>query len=93
MLTDGNVFQQQWSMAKVIAVYPGKDGVVRAVDVQVETAILPKNYDTKLQLAQTIKTRTAVYRRPVHKLAMLLAVDEVPERCQMSIPSSEDLLK
>ena len=61
MLTDGNVFQQQWSMAKVIAVYPGKDGVVRAVDVQVETAILPKNYDTKLQLAQTIKTRTAVY--------------------------------
>ena len=93
MLTDGNVFQQQWSMARVIAVYPGKDGVVRAVDVQVETAILPKNYDNKLQLAQNIKTRTAVYRRPVHKLVMLLAVDEVPEGCQMSIPSPEDLLK
>ena len=45
-----------------------------------ETAILPKNYRSKSQLAEKITTRTAVYRRPIHKLAMLLAANEVPER-------------
>ena len=88
MLTDGNVFQCQWTMAKIVAVYPGKDGVVRAVDVQVETAVIPKDYDSKVKLAQQIITKTAVYRRPVHKLAMLLAADEVPESCKIPL---EDL--
>ena len=79
MLTDGNVYQCQWTMAKVVAVYPGKDGIVRAVDVQVNLAIYPKDCTSKAEFASKIKTRTAVYRRPVHKLAMLLAVDEVSE--------------
>ena len=77
MLTDGNVYQCQWTMAKVVAVYPGKDHIVRAVDVQVERAVIPTDCKTKAQLAQ--KITTAVYRRPVCKLSMLLAVDEVPE--------------
>ena len=36
LLTDGNSLMCQWTNAKVVAVYPGQDGVVRAVDVQVE---------------------------------------------------------
>ena len=79
MLTDGNVYQCQWTMAKVVAVYPGQDNIVRAVDVQIERAVIPKDCKTKAQLTQRITTKTAIYRRPVCKLSMLLAVDEVPE--------------
>ena len=79
MLTDGNEFKCQWSMAKVLKVYPGVDGIVRAVDVQVETKIIPSNYANKDDLAAKMKTRTSLFRRPVTKLALLLAVDEVPE--------------
>ena len=87
MLTEGNVYQCQWTMAKVVAVYPGKDHIVRAVDVQVERAVIPKDYKTKSQLAQQITTKTAVYRRPVCKLSMLLAADEVPEpRASPDVP-------
>ena len=78
----------QWSNAKVVKTYPGRDGVVRAVDVQVEHRILPEKYDSKKNFIQQIETRTAIYRRPVAKLAMLLSMDEIPEGCK--IPS-EDL--
>ena len=78
MLTDGNEFKCQWSMAKVIKVYPGVDGYVRAVDVQVETKVLPTTYANKEDLAAKIKTRTSLFRRPITKLALLLAVDEIP---------------
>ena len=72
MMTDGNVFQAQWTMAKVISVYKGQDDLVRAVDVQVVTAIQPQTVSSKTQLAQQMTSRTAIYRRPVHKLALLL---------------------
>ena len=76
MLTDGNEFQCQWTMAKVIQIYPGSDNLVRAVDVQLEKKIIPKAYTTKEQLIKNITTRTSILRRPITKLALLLAVDE-----------------
>ena len=79
MLTDGKEFSCQWTMAKVIAAHPGKDKLVRSVDVQVEHVIIPPDCQTKAEFARKIKTKTAVYRRPITKLSMLLAVDEVPE--------------
>ena len=78
MLTDGSHFKAQWSMARVIKVYPGRDGLVRAVDVQLETRVIPKTYHSKLQLSQKIKTTTSIFRRPITKLALLLAADELP---------------
>ena len=78
MLTDGKEFGCQWTMAKIVAVYPGKDGLVRSVDVQVEHVIIPSNCQTKSEFAAKLKTRTAVYRRPITKLSMLLAADEGP---------------
>ena len=78
MLTDGSHFKAQWSMAKVIKTYPGLDGLVRAVDVQVETRILPMTYASKEQLASKIQTTTSIFRRPITRLALLLAADEVP---------------
>ena len=79
MLTDGKEFNCQWTMAKIVKVYPGQDGLVRSVDVQVEHVIIPKNCYTKEDFARKIKTRTAIYRRPITKLSMLLAVEDVPE--------------
>ena len=76
MLTDGNAFHCQWTMAKVIKTYPGKDGLVRAVDVQLEHKVIPKSCTSKAKLIKEIKTRTSIFRRPVSKLALLLAVDE-----------------
>ena len=38
-------------LARIIKTYPGRDGIIRAVD---------------------IKTSKGLYRRPVHKLAILL---------------------
>ncbi len=62
----------QWMITKVVAVYSGKDDIVRAVDVQVERAVIPKGCNTKAELAQKITTKTSVYRRPICKLSMLL---------------------
>ena len=83
LLTDGNALQCQWTNARVVAVYPSKDGVVRAVDVQVEHKIVPEKWSTKEDFLQQLTTRTAIYRRPVAKLAMLLSVDEIPESCKL----------
>ena len=78
MLTDGNVFHCQWTMGRILKIYPGRDGAVRAVDVQIETKVIPANCNSKKQLVRDITTKTAVYRRPITKLALLLAVDEYP---------------
>ena len=89
MMTDGNVFQAQWTMAKVIKIYPGQDGMVRAVDVQVETATIPKTYASKTELAQQMEVKSAVYRRPVHKLVLLLPEAEVPGVLPEGLPWSQ----
>ncbi len=59
MLTDGNEFLCQWTMAKVVKVYPGADGLVRAVDVQLEKRVIPKIFSSKEKLIQQIKTKTS----------------------------------
>ena len=76
MMTDGSKFCAQWSMAKVVAVYPGKDGIVRAADVQVDHAIKPTSYNSREQYLEKLTVKTAVYRRPVSKLSLLLGMDE-----------------
>ena len=78
MLTDGSHFKAQWSMARIVKVYPGIDGLVRAVDVQLETKVVPKTIINHSQLAKEIKTTTSILRRPITKLALLLAADELP---------------
>ena len=63
-------------MAKVVKVYPGADGLVRAVDVQLEKRNIPGECKTKEQLIKGITTKTSILRRPITKLALLLAIDE-----------------
>ena len=62
-------------MGKVVATYQGKDGLVRAVDVQTETVTRPQSSTfNKAATASQLKSRTSVFRRPISKLALLLPV-------------------
>ena len=75
LMTDGNSFATQWTMGKVVATYQGKDQLVRAADVQVETL-------TKSPLSNSnskqLQTRTSIFRRPISKLALLLSAEKHP---------------
>ena len=66
-------FQQHWSLAKVIATYPGKDGLVRAVDIKTATVTRPESKDEKPVTPDQMKVVTKTFRRPVSKLALLIA--------------------
>ncbi len=54
ILQEDGLVPTKWPLAKVTKVYPGKDSLVRAVDVL---------------------TSKGTYRRPVHKLAVLLPAE------------------
>ena len=78
LLTENETYQTQWITAKVVAVYPGRDGLVRAVDLQIEHITRPEKWVDKTDYLSKLKRRTTVSRRPVAKLSMLLAADELP---------------
>ena len=76
LMTDGNAFIAQWTMGRVTATYPGKDGVVRAVDVMTKTVVRPKpSSSTKAIDVSQLPVKTATYRRPITKLTKLLPED------------------
>ena len=85
LLTENETYQCEWITAKITAVYPGKDGVVRTVDLQIEHISTPDKWSTKEDFIRKMKRRTTISRRPISKLSMLLAVDELPEHCRMNI--------
>ena len=66
LLTDSNQFQEHWTLAKVTTLYPGEDGLVRAVDVRVCRATTPSSDQTSGTSSPSVKT--TVLRRPVSKL-------------------------
>ena len=79
LMTDGNSFATQWTMGKVVATYQGKDQLVRAADVQVETLTKSplSNSNSKKNYKQ-LQTRTSIFRRPISKLALLLSAEKNP---------------
>ena len=66
LLTDSNQFQEHWTLARVTALYPGEDGLVRAVDVRVCRATPPSSKQTSGSSSPAVKT--TVLRRPVVRL-------------------------
>ena len=74
LLTDANQFQEHWTMARVTTLYPGEDGLVRAVDVKVCRATPPSSDQT--QRPDSPPVRTTILRRPVSKLVRLLPEEE-----------------
>ena len=84
ILTENETYQCQWITAKVIAVYPGKDGVVRTVDLQIEHISTPEKWSSKEDFISKLKRRTTISRRPVAKISLLLAMDDLPKDCRMN---------
>ena len=65
-------FKTHWGLARVCKVFPGEDGLVRAVEVIVKKAIIPENIPKKSLKLDQIKIRTSTLKRPVAKLALLV---------------------
>lgn len=67
-------------MARVVAVYPGDDQLVRAVDVQVCSAVSPSPTKDQTRRPPLPKIKTSVLRRPVSKLVLLIpsTIDQTP---------------
>ena len=74
MLDESTPLITVWKMGKVLATYPGEDGLVRAADVEVSTTTFPAYYHTtqKKLDPRDIRSRKTVFRRPVVKLAPLM---------------------
>ena len=81
LMTDGNAFMQQWTMGRITATYPGRNGMVRAVDVTTKTVVRPTPSSSNKAIDFTkLPVKTATYRRPITKLAKLL-----PEECDEAV--------
>ena len=51
VLNEDGMIPTTWPMGRIIEVFPGKDGLVRVVNV---------------------RTKNGIFKRPIHKLALLL---------------------
>ena len=81
VITDDSHFKTSWVMGKVIATYPGKDDLVRAVDVQTETLVQsPPSTLKKATDPKQMKTKTHVFRRPITKVALLVPAEAPPDQ-------------
>ena len=73
MVLDESTLQRHWVTGKVTEVYPGDDGLVRAAQVLVPSAILPL-HNKKQKNPLNIRIKKSVFRRPITKLAPLMSV-------------------
>ena len=77
LMKDASAFKMHWGLAKVTAVFPGKDGHVRAVEVLTKKVTVPdESVKRPISLSQH-KVRTCTLRRPVTKLALLIPANKV----------------
>ena len=72
MMKDGSEFRTHWGMAKITKVFPGEDGLVRAVEVAVKRAVIPEKVPGRVAKWNEIKIKSSTLRRPVSKLALLV---------------------
>ena len=78
LMKDASKFKTHWGMARVSKVFPGRDGLVRAVEVRVTKAVMPKEVPGKVIKWEDIRIKRSTLRRPVAKLALLVpSVNEV----------------
>ena len=75
LMRDASKFVTHWGLARVVKVYPGDDGLVRAVDIITCKVILPET-GKRLPISQR-KMKTTTLRRPVAKLALLIRNERV----------------
>ena len=79
MMLEETDLQKYWKIAKVTAVSPGTDGLVRTATVLVKTASVPEYLSKNprpLDL-KAIKIKTSILQRPITKLAPLLSASPI----------------
>lgn len=59
LMKDASAFQTHWGLARVVAVYPGEDGLVRAVDVLLKTAVPPDATTKRPVRPDQVKIKTS----------------------------------
>ena len=76
MMLEDTDLQTHWKTARVTAIFPGKDGLVRTAEVVVKTTVFPDYYrTTNRQLdIKDVTTKASKFKRPITKLAPLMAV-------------------
>ena len=72
LMRDASEFKTHWGLARVARVFPGDDGLVRAVEVTVKKAVIPGNIPRKSLGLDQIKVITCTLKRPVTRLALLV---------------------
>ena len=72
LMKDSNKFKTNWGLAQVTNVFPGEDGKVRAVEVLTKKVAVPGPEVTRPLTLAKYKVKTASFRRPVTRLALLI---------------------
>ena len=62
LMKDSSEFTTHWGMARISKVFPGEDGLVRAVEVIVKKAILPESTPKNSLKLDKIKIKTSILR-------------------------------
>ena len=88
LMKDAASFKTHWGLARVVKVYPGDDGLVRAVDVKTCKVILPDRLKAKNLTHNQMELKSTVLKRPVSKLALLMSHSErvLPSGAPCSVP-------
>ena len=78
MVLDDTELLSEWKIGKVISVSPGEDQLVRAAEVLVKKAAIPKYPRSTTLIVDPVKVpiKTSIIKRPIVKLAPILTADE-----------------
>ena len=74
LMKDSSSFQTHWGLARVSKVFPGDDGLVRAVDVTVCKAQLPDK-PGRVATPDQLAVKKTTLRRPIAKLSLLVPAE------------------
>ena len=89
LLRDKTYFQTHWGLARVVELFPGKDGLVRSVDVVICKVKQPEKMPKRKNPLSRFKSRKTTLRRPITSLSLLLKAGRVlPSGGRMSEPKS-----
>ena len=72
LLRDKSYFQTHWGLARVVELFPGRDGLVRSVDVVTCKVKQPDQKEKRRNPLSSFKSRKTTLRRPITSLSLLI---------------------
>ena len=77
LMKDASKFNMNWGLAQVTEAFPGEDGKVRAVEILTKKVAVPGPEIRRPLNISNFKVKSAILRRPVTKLALLIPAKKV----------------